>query len=197
MTSFSRKNEIIQIAASLFKERGFAAVTMRDIASAMNIKAASLYNHISGKQEILENLVLPVAEDFTKGMKSILQEDSSALEKIEKLICGQIDITLAHSEAMATVNNDWMHLEGESLIRYEKMRDDYEENFRSIIKTGIENKEFNQVHPEIILFSILSTLRNLYLWHEKRGKLDVNILKRDMVAVLINGIAQNSSVKIN
>ena len=43
-------------------------------------------------------------------------------------------------------------------------------------------------HPEVILFSILSTLRTLYLWYQKRGKLDVNVLKKDMVAVLLRGI---------
>lgn len=192
----SRKEEILQVAAGLFRERGYSAVSMRDIASALDIKAASLYNHISGKQEIIAGLILPIAEEFTSGMEMVLKENTSSLEKIKKLIEQQIDITLRHSEAMATVNNDWMHLEGKSGVSFEKMRDDYEENFRSIIKEGIDKNEFNPVHPEIILFSILSTLRNLYLWHEKRGKLDVNILKRDMVAVLINGIAQNSSVKI-
>ncbi len=68
------------------------------------------------------------------------------------------------------------------------MREDYEENFRSIIKQGISQGELKPQHPEVILFSILSTLRTLYLWNEKRGKMDVNILKKDMVAVLIKGI---------
>lgn len=188
MKTNSRKSEIIAIAAELFKEKGFTAVSMRDIAAALEIKASSLYNHISGKQELLVAIVMPVAEAFTLGMKRILEENSSSLEKIKKLIENQIDITLAHSDAMAIVNNDWMHLEGKNLLTFEKMRDTYEGNFRSIIHQGIEKNEFNPVHPEVILFSILSTLRNLYLWHEKRGKLDVNLLKRDMVNILVNGI---------
>lgn len=105
-----------------------------------------------------------------------------------QLIEQQIDITLHHSVAMAAVNNDWMHLEGENLRKFENMRRQYEENFRTIIMEGIERKEFSPAHPEVILFSILSTLRNLHLWHEKRGKLDVNVLKRDMVKILVNGI---------
>lgn len=184
----SRKDEIVRTAAELFKEKGFAAVSMRDIATALNIKASSLYNHISGKQELLVVLVLPVAEAFTSGMEQILYENSSSLEKIKHLIEHQIDITLTYSDAMAIVNNDWMHLEGKNLLAFEEMRDAYEENFRTIINKGIEKGELNPVHPEVILFSILSTLRNLYLWHEKRGKLDVNLLKRDMIHILVNGI---------
>ena len=52
MKPVDRKSEIINIAAKLFKEKGYSAVTMRDIAQAMDIKAASLYNHIKYKQEI-------------------------------------------------------------------------------------------------------------------------------------------------
>lgn len=188
MKIVSRKEEIIKTAAKLFKEKGYSAVSMRDIAKALDIKASSLYNHISGKQELLTVLVLPVAEAFTEGMEWVIAEEISSLMKIEKLIEHQIDVTLQYAMAMAVVNNDWMHLEGENLMRFENMRNRYEANFRNIINEGIANKEFNPAHSEVILFSILSTLRNLYLWHEKRGKLDVNLLKRDMVYVLVNGI---------
>ena len=50
MNPTPRKLEIIAIASALFKEKGYSAVTMRDIAKAMGIKAASLYNHIKNKQ---------------------------------------------------------------------------------------------------------------------------------------------------
>ncbi|MAZ72172.1 MAG: TetR family transcriptional regulator [Flavobacteriaceae bacterium] len=184
----TRKQEIIQVAATLFKEKGYSAVSMRDIAQAMHIKAASLYNHISGKQEILSTLILEVAEAFTTEMSAITAETLPTLKKIERVIEIHIDITVNYSENIATLNNDWMHLEGDDLKQVVKMREAYEENFRRIIKQGLSQGEIKPQHPEVILFSILSTLRNLYLWNEKRGKMDVNVLKKDMVAVLIKGI---------
>jgi AcrR family transcriptional regulator len=162
---------------------------MRDIAEAMGIKAASLYNHIQGKQEILSTLILEVAQEFTKGMNNVMESKKTPIEKITDVIELHIDITVSYSEGLAALNNDWMHLENEDLIDFVKMREDYEENFRKIIKEGIEKEEIKGHHPEVILFSILSTLRSLYVWYQKRGKLDVNILKKDMVAVLLNGIA--------
>ena len=188
MKPITRKEEILKVAAILFKEKGYSAISMRDIAAKMDIKAASLYNHISGKQEILAAIILEVAIEFTKGMERVISQKSSSLKKIEKLIELHIEITLNHSEALASLNNDWMHLEGENLSAFIKMKDGYENNFRNIIKQGIETNEIKPYQPEVILFSILSTLRTLYLWHEKRGKLDVNVLKKDMVSVLIKGI---------
>jgi AcrR family transcriptional regulator len=188
MNTTTRKDEIITVASSLFKEKGYNAVSMRDIAQQMGIKAASLYNHISGKQEILSTLILFLAGEFTKGMHQVMISEGTPLDKIKEVIELHIDITVNHSEALAALNNDWMHLENEDLADFIKMREDYEENFRTIIKQGIKTGELKQRHPEVIVFSILSTLRTLYLWYQKRGKLDVNILKKDMVAVLLQGI---------
>ena len=184
----SRKEEIIDVASQLFKEKGYSAVSVRDIALAMGMKAASLYNHIESKQEILSSLILELARDFTSGMAGVLNTEISPLQKIEKIIELHIDITVNNSEALAALNNDWMHLEGEDLDNFISMREEYEENFRKIIKQGIKTGEIQPRHPEVILFSMLSALRTLYLWYQKRGKLDVNVLKRDMLAVLLNGI---------
>ena len=188
METLTRKDEILKVAAILFRKKGYNSVSMRDLAAEMNIKAASLYNHISGKQEILAAIVLEVANEFTIAMESVISQETSFIKKIESLIEIHIDITINHSDALASLNNDWMHLEGKNLNAFIVMRDDYEDNFRKIIKQGIASNEIKPHHPEVILFSILSTLRTLYLWHEKRGKLDVNVLKKEMVSVLIKGI---------
>ena len=68
MEKVDRKSEIIHIAAKLFRERGYKAVSMRDIAKSLDIKAASLYNHIQSKQEILMFLIINIAEEFTREM---------------------------------------------------------------------------------------------------------------------------------
>ena len=107
----SRKEEIVQEASKLFKEMGYSAVSMRDIAQVMGMKAASLYNHIHSKQEILSILVLDLAREFTRGMAEIKASERSPLHKIQAVIELHIDITVQRSEALAALNNDWMHLE--------------------------------------------------------------------------------------
>jgi len=190
MKPSSRKEEIIRVASRLFKEKGYNAVSVRDIAQAMGIKAASLYNHISSKQEILSTLILDLAIEFTEGMAHVISTEGTPLEKIQQVIELHIDITVTRSEALALLNNDWMHLQNTDLDDFVAMRENYEENFRKIIKEGIKDGELHPRHPEVILFSILSTLRTLYLWYQKRGKLDVNVLKKDMVAVLLKGVVR-------
>jgi len=185
-----RKTEIINVAATLFKEKGYSAVTMRDIAQAMDIKAASLYNHIKSKQEILVLIIIEIAEEFTSVMDEIVTSENSAIQKIERVIQLHIDITLRDSNALACLNNDWMHLTDSDLTYFIKMREEYEENFRTIVKKGIEDGEIKNLNLEVIIFSTLSTLRTLYLWYGKKKSPNPSVLKSNMVQVLLNGIVQ-------
>jgi AcrR family transcriptional regulator len=183
-----RKTEIINAAAKLFKEKGYSAITMRDIAQAMDIKAASLYNHIKSKQEILALIILEIAEEFTNTISQIVISEDTNIQKLEKVIQLHIDITLRNSDALACLNNDWMHLAPAELSYFIKMREDYEEYFRSIIVNGIANGEIINLNPEVIIFSILSTLRTLYLWYGMKKSLNPTVLKSNMKQVLLNGI---------
>lgn len=187
MMQQTRKEEIIKTAAKLFKEKGYNAVTMRDLATAMGIKAASLYNHIKSKQEILKEIIISLAEEFTNGMKIIFNSDISNIEKLNQIVSLHVNITACNTNEMASLNNDWMHLE-DQLDYYSKLRSDYEANFLEIIKQGIIDSEIKSSNPEVIMFSMLSTLRSLYLWIPRKEELNANSLANNLSEVLINGI---------
>ncbi len=183
----TRKGEIIETAAKLFKEKGYSAVTMRDIAKDMGIKAASLYNHISSKQEILSNIIISLAEEFTQGIKIIKNSNNNSLENIKKIVNLHVEITTNNPFGMASLNNDWMHLE-DTLDYYLELRKNYENNFRQIIEKGIQDNELVNTNADVMLFSVLSTLRSLYKWIPNKKDLRQNHLVANLSNVLLKGI---------
>jgi AcrR family transcriptional regulator len=187
MKQETRKDEIITTAAKLFKEKGYSAVTMRDLATAMGMKAASLYNHINSKQEILKLIIISIAEEFTSGMHTIIHSKANTIEKLKMIVALHVSITSRNTYGMASLNNDWMHLE-DQLEYYLRLRNEYETNFLNIIKEGISTAEIKSSNPEIIMFSMLTTLRSLYLWIPKKEDLKANDLAQNLSEVLIEGI---------
>ena len=187
MKKRTRKDEIVKIAAKLFKEKGYSAVTMRDLASEMGIKAASLYNHINSKQDILNLIIISIAEEFTNGMKLIRSLDDSCIDKLKKIIQLHVQISSDNIYGMASLNNDWMHLE-DQLDYYKKLLTDYENDFISILQEGIEANEIVDSKPDLMMFSILSTLRSLYLWIPKKEVLSLEDLSENLTQILIKGI---------
>lgn len=53
----STRERILQEALSLFSVKGYDAVSLRDIASAVGIKESSLYNHFTNKQTLFDSIV--------------------------------------------------------------------------------------------------------------------------------------------
>lgn len=183
-----RKAEIVNIASKLFRERGYSAVTMRDIAQAMDIKAASLYNHIRSKQEILSLMIISIAEEYTGTITEIVNSEASAVDKLERVIRLHVDITVRNPDALASLNNDWMHLEKPDLDYFLRMREDYESMFRTIITKGIADGEIKNHNREIIIFSMLSTLRTLYLWYRRKPGFTAPNLHANLSQILLHGI---------
>ncbi len=187
MKKETRREEIIRVAAKLFKEKGFSAVTMRDLAAEMGIKAASLYNHINSKQDILNDIIISLAEAFTEGMKLIQSSNKNCIDKLKQIIELHVKLSSQNVYGMASLNNDWMHLD-EKLKYYQKLRIDYEDDFRSILKEGIASGEIINVKPDVMMFSILTTLRSLYIWIPKKEDLNLKELSSTLSQILITGI---------
>ena len=56
METFSTRERIMDTSITLFSDRGYNIVSMRDIAGIVGIKASSIYNHFPSKHSILLSL---------------------------------------------------------------------------------------------------------------------------------------------
>lgn len=184
----SRKETIKSCAARLFRKKGYKATSMREIAKAVGIEAPSIYNHIKSKEELLRDLLLEMAHLFTKGMKEVNNCTLNPMEKMEKLIDLHVRLTVEHTDAIALIAGEWVHLKDPALQEYISLRDSYELAFKNIIEAGKTTGFFKDIDTDIVLFSILSTLRWLYTWYGKNKTYNLVELERQMKHCLIDGI---------
>src|SRR5450432_4658573 len=82
----SKKDVIIEKASKLFREKGFGAASMRDLAEHVGVEAASLYNHIQSKSEILQTICFKVANEFISHLEAVEMSPETTLKKIETII---------------------------------------------------------------------------------------------------------------
>ncbi|WP_160689485.1 TetR/AcrR family transcriptional regulator [Clostridium sp. C2-6-12] len=81
------KEKILYEALNLFSVKGFNAISVRDIAKAVGIKASSLYNHFKNKQDIFDTIVGVYSEYISKFLSNMLlvetDESDIMLDKIK------------------------------------------------------------------------------------------------------------------
>ncbi|MFN8887029.1 MAG: TetR/AcrR family transcriptional regulator, partial [Cyclobacteriaceae bacterium] len=110
VANLSRKEQVIRSAAQLFREKGYAASSMRDLAQKLGIEAASLYSHIKSKEEILQSLCFYMAHEFRKSLEEVEKQKLTASEKLRKGIIGHIQVMAKDLTASAVFMNEHRHL---------------------------------------------------------------------------------------
>ena len=74
--NMTTKDKILNAMTDLFSDKGYAT-SMSDVAGEVGIKVPSIYNHFSGKDEIILECVKREIDFFTLHMKSVYQQMSS------------------------------------------------------------------------------------------------------------------------
>ncbi len=187
-----RREEILQVAAKLFNEKGYKATSVKDIAAVAGIEAASLYNHIENKQEVLQVLLLAVAEKFNAAIDLISVQEIPAKQKLEQIIEAHLEIVFQHRNSVHLILHDWKELEGQQKEVFLNLRNDYQNKFQQIIEEGIEAGCLKSVNSTLQLQHILSSLRWIYSSELYRKPLEISLqeYKETVLNLLFRGICK-------
>lgn len=186
----TKKQVIAEKAAILFIEKGFSATSMRDLAESIGIEASSLYNHITGKSEILQEICMKVANLFIANLKTVESEELPVLQKVEKIIRFHIRMMLDEYEIVHISEHEWKHLSEPYLSDFKNQRRNYRNGVSHIIQTGIDSHEIKAVDPYVTVLIILSAIAGIEVWHRSGKGIETAKLEENVVSILIEGIKQ-------
>jgi TetR/AcrR family transcriptional regulator, cholesterol catabolism regulator len=186
--NLTRKEVIVSKAATLFREKGFKAASMRDLAEAVGVEAASLYNHIKSKTEILHELCFSVANRFVHKIDEVEAENTSAVNKIEKLLRFHINEMLHHYEEVYVSDREWKHLSDPYLSNFQNQRRIYRKRFAAIIETGIHEHQIKNIDAPTAVLIMLHAISGIESWHRSTQKITAEELEENMISILVGGL---------
>lgn len=191
-TAFTRKEQLYDVAERLFSERGYHATTMREIARELQIEGGSLYSHISGKHELLFQIVLRGSDQFLSAARESVAAGGSARDQLLRFMRRHLAI-IAESTPRAIVHfHEWRHLDPahQSLIR--ARRDEYEGYLRQVIRAGVASGEFAAADERLIGLHALSLLNWTYQWYQPGGTWNAQELAKLFFDLLMRGLEPRS-----
>jgi AcrR family transcriptional regulator len=182
----SRRRAIEDVASDLFRAHGYAGTSVRDIARALSLQGASLYAHVTSKEDVLWTIVDRAASRF-EAAADLAESTTEArrpgdpVEAIGALIRAHIEVLTADVGEASVFVSEWRALEGERRQAVLDRRDAYEARFRTRISEGIAIGAFALVDPAIAATVLLTALNGVATWFDPKGRLQTDRIADNLV----------------
>jgi TetR/AcrR family transcriptional regulator, cholesterol catabolism regulator len=183
-----RKDVILEKAAQLFREKGYNATSMRDLAEHVGVEAASLYNHINSKAEILQEICFKVANKFMSNIETVSGNDMTAIQKVEAVLRFHIRQMINYYEEVYVSDREWKHLPDPYLFNFQNQRRVYRQRIASLIEEGIRKNEINKIDAPTAVLIMLHAVSGLESWHRSKKKINAEQIEENMVLILVEGL---------
>ncbi len=184
----SRKEVIIKASAKLFREKGYKAASMRDLAVKVGVEAASLYNHIRSKAELLHDICFDVANIFFEHISFVEASAQSPISKLETLLRFHIRQMIDNFEEVYVSDREWRYLTEPYLSNYQNQRRGYRKRFAAIIQQGIEHGQINKIDASTAVLVLLHAIGGIDAWQRSTHKVSGEELEENMITILIEGL---------
>ena len=185
----SRKAQIDRTATALFRARGFAATSMRELATELGLEAGSLYSHIKSKEEILHRVCFGLAEEFFAGYAAATADTGIPVAtQLRQAIEAHVRVLTRDSAASAVFLHEWRHLSEPARGEFLALRDRYEGSFRALIQRGIETGELHAPDAAFAALTLLASLNWLPAWYRPDGKLTPDEIAHRLAEQLLKGL---------
>ncbi len=188
-TEIPRKQQIEDAASTLFRERGYAATSVRDIAQVLNLQGGSLYAHVASKEDMLWAIVVRAADRFNAQVGPIVASAVPASVKLRDMIRAHVGVVTTVQKDAAVFLHEWRFLSAERRLNIAARRDDYERLFRRVIADGVANGDFIKADPRLTATAILSALNGIATWYRPDGELSADDIADQHAGLFLDGLA--------
>lgn len=175
----SRAEEIKRAAAELFRDKGYHATSLRDIAGRVGIKVPSLYNHVTSKQQLLYEILAGSMEALLGHTRERLDGAAKDPEsQLRAFVRALVEIQAGLSLEANVMIEELRALERPFRDRVIAQRDDYQRILEDILRDGRRKKRFDASDVKLTAYAIVGMGKAVADWFRPGGRLSVNAVAR-------------------
>ena len=107
VTPKRRDREVLDAAAKVFYERGYAGASIQDVADELGILKGSLYHYIDSKEDLLFRLLEQTHDDVDRILEEVVAEEGLApLERLHLYVRRQVEYNVTSLQRVAVYYHD-------------------------------------------------------------------------------------------
>lgn len=189
----SRRQAIDAVAGELFHAQGYAATSVRDIARALDMQGASLYAHVTSKEDLLWSIVDRAATAFEVAADAALAESTGgdAVDRLAAFVEAHVEVVTADPERASVFVTEWRHLSEPHRDEIAQRRDAYEGRLRALIVDGIALGVFRSTDPVLAAAFLLAALNGIAAWYRPDGRLGADRIADHFVDLALRSMTED------
>jgi AcrR family transcriptional regulator len=186
----TRWESVLESAAKLFAEKGFAATSVREIAAAAGLTKAGLYYHIDEKGDLLRELCEHSITEILAGVREAVDEVDDTLAKLAAVIRVHTDFFIAHPHTLTVLNREMGHLAPEPRRDIVRLERQYLDLIRGLVREGQGRGALRSGDDTVAAYALLSVLNGLDRWYDPQGPVPPSALVRQIKTLFFDGMAR-------
>ncbi|MEY8119376.1 TetR/AcrR family transcriptional regulator [Falsihalocynthiibacter sp. BN13B15] len=161
---------IREVALSLFAQQGFAAVSMRKIASEVGVQAGALYLYTPDKQTLLFDLMQSHMDELLAAFDTV-EIAGSARARLEQFARFHIGFHMERPDAVFVAYMELRNLEPANFTKIEELRRQYESLLENIVKAGQADGIFDVPDSKLATMALIAMLTGVNTWYREGGRM--------------------------
>ena len=165
---------IDEVALKLFAQKGYAAVSMREIAREVGVQAGALYNYSPNKQDLLARLMIEHMEALLSAWDAQNPSLLSPLDALKAFVLFHIRYHVERPDHVFISYMELRNLEAGNFAKIESLRRKYEDHLEEILRSGMACGVFDQADTKIVTLAIIAMLTGVNTWFRAAGRLSLD-----------------------
>lgn len=183
-----RKQLILKAAASLFREKGYLASNLRELAKRAGIQGGSIYHHFSSKQEILFQVMDNTMTDMIERLSATLAPLDDPAERLRQTVRFHIEYHIVGTDETYITDDELRNLEAQNYQQIIAKRDRYQRIFEELLSSG--QRELNWQVADVKLFAraIIQMCAGVARWYRPDGLFSIDQIAEQYYNLLTTGL---------
>ena len=131
----TRREQILEVAADLFAERGFHGVSIADLGAACGFSGPALYKHFRSKQSILSEMLVSISEELLREGRRRVKEAADDKSALASLVDWHVTFALEHKPLIVVQDRDWSALPVEAREKVRETQRAYVEVWVKVLRS--------------------------------------------------------------
>jgi AcrR family transcriptional regulator len=185
-----KRRLILEAAAKLFSERGYAATRIEDIIAELSASRRVIYEHFGGKSDILVAICEQAIHSTIDLATQIARAPLDPVEKLRRLVRDFTAIVIENRDYIAISTREMMFLPADARARIARMQEKFDRILRAILTDGVERGVFAVADPAITALAIGGMIIWTHRWYRAGGRLSSDQVADAMAADALNMVVR-------